>query len=119
MILKEYPIEYTAYLAAKELILTYEKQQATKSLPPEFVTFGVDGSVLRLKSLDGLDYFYYRDVGAWDVDFTYSRVSRGYVSVSSDEELRGVQLIPTTYAHWQKDNQLQFYNTQNSDEIPF
>jgi len=118
MILTEDPISYTAYIAAKQLVANYEAQQAKGTLPPEFVTLGNNKSVLRLELVGDTDYRYYKDKGAWDIDFVYSRMQKCYITISSDVALRGLKISPTTYEHWLADNDTQD-SWINADEIPF
>lgn len=108
---------------------------------PKYIRFGEKGCAMRLYNpefnrfpgwRDSLVQ-YHRDAGAWSVDVKIDKKTGKIYSICQGMKwLHNVELIPTTYADWKKDNQGYIskgdkaYNVNDvedskdtKDEIPF
>lgn len=73
---------------------------------PRYVTLGVDGTCLRLKSEEWFggrkNCMYYKDAGCWSVEFE-ERDGKLF-SKSSLGHLNNVELIPCNWTTYRKEN---------------
>lgn len=82
---------------------------------PKYIRFGKNGRAMRLYNPEWGQFFgwrdniaeYRRDAGAWSVDFKVDKKTGKIYSDCTGRDmpwLHNVELIPTSYAFWKKDN---------------
>ena len=81
---------------------------------PKYIRFGKEGCAMRLHNPTEGDFGwnekaveYYRDAGAWSVGFRIDKKDGKMYSIffEKDSDLNDVELIPTSYSDWKKDNE--------------
>jgi len=88
----------------------FKKEELIKL--PKYIRFGTDGCAMRLRNPDELypGWYeaiaeYWRDAGVWCVDIRIDNETGKIFSICEEmNDLHNVELIPTTYEDWKKDN---------------
>jgi len=80
---------------------------------PKYIRFGKDGCAMRLYNPEHRAFFgwrsniaeYYRDAGCWSVDIRIDKINGKIYSICKTMDwLHNVELMPTSYSYWKKDN---------------